>query len=222
MRDTVHPRVCGELALGPLSSLDNSGSSPRVWGTPINGRSYARLLRFIPACVGNSSLLLSEIKGVAVHPRVCGELPLNFRVFNQRYGSSPRVWGTRLYIPFYSISLRFIPACVGNSLGVMPNFSAITVHPRVCGELLGRSIELTDLAGSSPRVWGTLTECWLHDRWPRFIPACVGNSLWEFLAADENAVHPRVCGELFFAYHGQHGGCRFIPACVGNSTRLTT
>ena len=112
--------------------------------------------------------------------------------------------------------LRFIPACVGNSLQVVS--------------------EGMQYAGSSPRVWGTLN--WSEDvtGFVRFIPACVGNSyqfynqaLRRFIPAcvgnslrtraifhDWTGSSPRVWGT-----HCPHRlpsrHARFIPACVGNS-----
>ena len=71
---------------------------------------------------------------------------------------------------------RFIPACVGNSTRRNEMSVRVSVHPRVCGELLPTNGSMRLYAGSSPRVWGTL----LAQPEPlvrrRFIPACVGNS----------------------------------------------
>ena len=54
---------------------------------------------------------------MSVHPRVCGELYDRFADKTVYYGSSPRVWGT--LNPFFGQlgSIRFIPACLGNSAG---------------------------------------------------------------------------------------------------------
>ena len=190
---------------------------------------HAYRLRFIPACVGNSSPLLQYSK-------------------TTRHGSSPRVWGThRMHHPISDYDLdRFIPACVGNSSTGMDSLNSetsrfipacvgnstpeagttmldrrdrfipacvgnsghlrlakyqlkTTVHPRVCGELSARSIPSTNSVVIQ--------------------------------------VHPRVCGELcvtrlpssvitgssprVWGTHQQgkqdHLSGRFIPACVGNS-----
>ena len=50
----VHPRVCGELLSSVSSEGGDTGSSPRVRGTPASGSASASY--------------------AAVHPRVCGEL----------------------------------------------------------------------------------------------------------------------------------------------------
>ena len=52
----------------------------------------------------------------------------------------------------------------------------LTVHPRVCGELALAAGIVGVLAGSSPRVRGTLLAERLGNAGQRFIPACAGNS----------------------------------------------
>ena len=74
---SVHPRVCGELWTIYSVHLNGHGSSPRVWGTQLHGHGIRIYRRFIPACVGNSVLSLSQVATVSVHPRVCGELHWN-------------------------------------------------------------------------------------------------------------------------------------------------
>ena len=158
-------------------------------------------------------------------------------------GSSPRVRGTRRRQPDRAGARRFIPACAGNSrrrvfraaynVGSSPRVRGtpaldvighrcLTVHPRVCGELVSGLDHGTAYDGSSPRVRGT----------PPYPPP----PYWRI-----DAVHPRVCGELAFAVAAPAGADgssprvrgtpretrgtrrprRFIPACAGNSERNT-
>ena len=173
---TVHPRVCGELVEADAYLVDDSGSSPRVRGTPARRRCVHAHWRFIPACAGNSVDASINVVTQTVHPRVCGELS---RVNVARIsftGSSPRVRGTLGRVLGCSRSNRFIPACAGNS----PTLSAIggllAVHPRVCGELDAMVLRLRFPAGSSPRVRGTRTQGAPAHAADRFIPACAGNS----------------------------------------------
>ena len=70
----VHPHVCGELYSQSFTPLFCFGSSPRVWGTLLRLHKNFHLFRFIPTCVGNSTLVSPED--------------------TITYGSSPRVWGT--------------------------------------------------------------------------------------------------------------------------------
>ena len=70
----VHPRVCGELRGNSRSDHYNTGSSPRVRGTPLPPFYRLRCSRFIPACAGNSRQPQVRQPQATVHPRVCGEL----------------------------------------------------------------------------------------------------------------------------------------------------
>jgi len=52
---TVHPHACGELGIVIWILLPSAGSSPRMWGTRLNGDSVLQGYRFIPTHVGNSA-----------------------------------------------------------------------------------------------------------------------------------------------------------------------
>ena len=199
LTEPVHPRVCGELEPSQYPSSGGYGSSPRVWGTRVLKRHNHTLPRFIPACVGNSPPIPSQIGGYPVHPRVCGELTLICKNAIGEYGSSPRVWGTHPVSGWGWWFSRFIPACVGNSLSTVVNDLASPVHPRVCGELSVPPLPL-GMSSVHPRVCGELISCFCLFLRGRFIPACVGNSQVRVTVISGVPVHPRVCGEL------AHGG----------------
>ncbi len=56
--------------------------------------------RFIPAFAGNT-LPLGELRSLdAVHPRVCGEHPIQNRDKTGLTGSSPRLRGTLLHLTY--------------------------------------------------------------------------------------------------------------------------
>ena len=74
---TVHPRVCGEQEKTADFGKPGIGSSPRVRGTAQDALSAPAVLRFIPACAGNSPSISSQVTLTAVHPRVCGEQSLS-------------------------------------------------------------------------------------------------------------------------------------------------
>ena len=213
--------MCGELpALDPDGGrLD--GSSPRVRGTRRGPRRPQPRRRFIPACAGNSPPPCSAPAPKTVHPRVCGELTGICGQPCANAGSSPRVRGTLRQDDGGDGSVRFIPACAGNSAG--STTGAVSTN------------------GSSPRVRGTRPVGSAARGARRFIPACAGNSQNAAWIAVSPAVHPRVCGELSCrkAGHASAGGSsprvrgtlrlrlgggglgRFIPACAGNSGRPT-
>ena len=131
----------------------------------------------------------------------------------------------------------FIPACAGNTLCFLQALPPFPVHPRVCGEHF-RELNLRgEYPGSSPRVRGTHRPVILDDEFPRFIPACAGNTGKNAIAPITEPVHPRVCGEhkendcrpefvngSSPRVRGtrnlvccEHRTSRFIPACAGNT-----
>ena len=90
----VHPRVCGEQGYLGRLDVNERGSSPRVRGTGSSHASNSRVLRFIPACAGNSFVRIVTCITTSVHPRVCGEQSVQVGSSQTRVGSSPRVRGT--------------------------------------------------------------------------------------------------------------------------------
>src|SRR5208282_131487 len=108
-RISVHPRVCGEHGSLTGQIWHFHGSSPRVRGT-LNELDTASLKRrFIPACAGNTLLVVISTPVPPVHPRVCGEhLGIAGTVFDA-LGSSPRVRGTRSPCLPVPRRCRFIP-----------------------------------------------------------------------------------------------------------------
>ena len=235
---SVHPHVCGEHA----------GKCRRTW----------RARRFIPTCVGNMPTARANAVAFSVHPHVCGEhahpLPIPHR--RQRFiptcvgnilllsfsrswtnGSSPRVWGTLLFLCGRVPELRFIPTCVGNMKITPEKFPLRAVHPHVCGEHFCSALPLAPCAGSSPRVWGTCAPrspvdrpCAVHPHVcgehihhhlrgfgvGRFIPTCVGNIALQTVRDRRREVHPHVCGEHCLASRALRASRWFIPTCVGN------
>ena len=86
----------GERCAGVFTISDQSGSSPRAWGTLFVVDLDRRACRFIPTCVGNATHLYFPIRSFTVHPHVRGER-----------------WNERGEI---DKTIRFIPTCVGNAL----------------------------------------------------------------------------------------------------------
>ena len=214
---TVHPRVCGEHEAAPGGPLPRPGSSPRVRGTPLDRSWTQELNRFIPACAGNTARAARPRRYRTVHPRVCGEHSDGRRQGGANHGSSPRVRGTHWRVRAKGVTLRFIPACAGNTRAREHSKTKATVHPRVCGEHVRDGQTMIPHDGSSPRVRGTLfpLDCPLDDQ--RFIPACAGNTFDALVPALAELVHPRVCGEHVASPACTTGQRRFIPACAGNT-----
>ena len=94
-RQTVHPRACGEQAAFVPQTIEEAGSSPRVWGTVLLLLAdQPAVHRFIPARVGNSPQNSPRHRPRTVHPRACGEQGARGLGLGGDGGSSPRVWGT--------------------------------------------------------------------------------------------------------------------------------
>ena len=196
----VHPRVCGEHAGGAGAGERAVGSSPRVRGTRIAPTRQEVAERFIPACAGNTWAGSTKMIHPTVHPRVCGE---------------HEPW-QRLR----AIYPRFIPACAGNTGEPARRRRDTAVHPRVCGEHSSPAGQLTQAAGSSPRVRGTRGQAEQDGDGRRFIPACAGNTTSHRPECVMAPVHPRVCGEHAPLRAVRRAQRRFIPACAGNTLNI--
>ena len=69
----VHPHACGEHRRPSCQTFIPSGSSPRMWGTPVPGDGDVQIRRFIPTHVGNTENSRIRVSADAVHPHACGE-----------------------------------------------------------------------------------------------------------------------------------------------------
>ena len=238
LRQTVHPRVCGERDVSNFSNPSGNGSSPRVRGTRHRGGRRPRPLRFIPACAGNAKARVvgvvhfcgssPRVRGTPrpppnrrlwppVHPRVCGERVIDVAELPAGPGSSPRVRGTPGPDQRGPDLNRFIPACAGNAAKSTTTPPSRAVHPRVCGERSTRSFCSRKLNGSSPRVRGTREALARQPPVSPVHPRVCGER-WRNgrLAASMGGSSPRVRGTRAPATAGR-GGARFIPACAGNA-----
>ena len=191
----VHPRACGEQAVQGWCGSSLPGSSPRLRGTAIAATALIRKDRFIPAPAGNSRRPRPRRPAWSVHPRACGEqLFISSGMYSQA-GSSPRLRGTDNLIERASGKARFIPAPAGNSVFSTQTAARLPVHPRACGEQPALDSASAGVAGSSPRLRGTVANERNHSPRDRFIPAPAGNSRLPFGRWSIHTVHPRACGE---------------------------
>ncbi len=197
-----------------------NGSSPRVRGTLHVRCAVSRLHRFIPACAGNSRSPSRAWATGTVHPRVCGELEKKGVDLPVTVGSSPRVRGTRRLQIALGAPRRFIPACAGNSWGLVADSPEDAgSSPRVRGTPQGRLRRAVRIRFIPACAGNSCCERACGAGWWRFIPACAGNSFLETYGfGSRDGSSPRVRGTP-----PQREGIpmrrRFIPACAGNSTR---
>ena len=169
-------------------------------------------------CGGNPAAMIGPMPVTGTSPRVRGKLN----------GESPA--GTLD---------RYIPACAGETAagGVPPPVH--WVHPRVCGGNSFCTMDRRSSRGTSPRVRGKLEPDLSGPDWPRYIPACAGETMVPSLGVSVARVHPRVCGgnvaiarmtspqsgtsprvrgKPHFCHRWQHPD-RYIPACAGETQR---
>ena len=200
-----------------------------------------RLRGIIPACAGNTGGFTWRVYLEGDHPRVCGEHDTRGIRRLHNSGSSPRVRGTRC-APSKPVHLTgIIPACAGNTGSAILNGLLNGDHPRVCGEHWAVFRAIMRLAGSSPRVRGTLAFVPLAVFHRGIIPACAGNTRWCPGRSADDGDHPRVCGEHCMAVaslvdvSGSSPRVRgtlwrvvcyvrgrgIIPACAGNTTECS-
>ncbi|EGK71178.1 hypothetical protein METUNv1_02565 [Methyloversatilis universalis FAM5] len=236
IRNTVHPRACGERRRSDAPARADLGSSPRMRGTDLHRVGLGAFVRFIPAHAGNGANEDSTTAALTVHPRACGERYPGARPPAHPCGSSPRMRGTVGLGTGNKDQMRFIPAHAGNGVPVPVPDRRRTVHPRACGERAATSQRATRSTGSSPRMRGTGLPRMHTASHRRFIPAHAGNGRHLGLPIPQQAVHPRACGERgSWAYEWANGRGssprmrgtgtmtshsvivrRFIPAHAGN------
>ena len=171
-----HPRVCGEHVSVRTAPSTNTGSSPRMRGTPELQRHHRRNFGIIPAYAGNTRVPACQHHSVEDHPRVCGEHNDTIRHVGLIQGSSPRMRGT---LPDFNAPdgiTGIIPAYAGNTSSKPKTPTSTRDHPRVCGEHQRRAVLVLLRLGSSPRMRGTLAVVAPQVLAAGIIPAYAGNT----------------------------------------------
>ena len=159
-------------------SVSLHGSSPRAWGILTSRNGINTIKRFIPTCVGNTSQMTPAALASTVHPHVRGEYPALAALQRGQRGSSPRAWGIQKYHCDLHGRPRFIPTCVGNTSSWAVRPRGVAVHPHVRGEYCMKKCAVLNKIGSSPRAWGIPQLVSACRRPERFIPTCVGNTVF--------------------------------------------
>ena len=150
-----HPRVCGEHVVGERKGSVQTGSSPRMRGTPFPTSKPCVTMGIIPAYAGNTSMPSETPPAHRDHPRVCGEHRHIESFARELPGSSPRMRGTRLCACPDGLPAGIIPAYAGNTNANQVANHYRRDHPRVCGEHFYLDNPSDIVTGSSPRMRGT-------------------------------------------------------------------
>ena len=172
--------------------------------------------RIIPAHAGNS--VHHDICRVlpADHPRACGELEIQLVKSWPRFGSSPRMRGTRVRKSSCRPGARIIPAHAGNSSEARQPQRGAADHPRACGELQRTPWQRSLKAGSSPRMRGTHRYGRRLAETLRIIPAHAGNSRSSLILVGSRPDHPAHAGNSTpFCFSSKPGTDH--PRACGNS-----
>ena len=114
-RITVHPHAYGEHDAVHIVIQFSVGSSPRIWGTPLDLLRRVFFCRFIPTHMGNTCTYQSKQQVRPVHPHAYGEHDSDLARRVVEAGSSPRIWGTRIDGQRICTYYRFIPTHMGNT-----------------------------------------------------------------------------------------------------------
>ncbi len=191
----AHPHGCGEHSQNHSRPCPWPGSSPRVWGTLTGDPWDSEECGLIPTGVGNTVHTYPRLTGSKAHPHGCGEHLDRCFSMSGFLGSSPRVWGTLRPRRGRSHVGGLIPTGVGNTWGLSRSCPRLRAHPHGCGEHLEDQLGITIHGGSSPRVWGTLSNSAQHQDRHRLIPTGVGNTGQHGSNSQNDRAHPHGCGE---------------------------
>ena len=192
---TAHPRACGENWKWSDSPGRASGSSPRVRGKLPAHELNAAGQRLIPARAGKTSDSLRSSLGDRAHPRACGENAIVVAYNKSETGSSPRVRGKRWCAGCGICRGGLIPARAGKTWTHVLRPPATTAHPRACGENSRRTVTLSAIRGSSPRVRGKPERSFPKVSFRGLIPARAGKTGPGSTRVRPCRAHPRACGE---------------------------
>ena len=145
-----------------------------MWGQAVNNIENRLVSRIIPTRVGTREILCSGIEVIRDHPHACGDKLIAELVFICTIGSSPRVWGqVFLQLPMI-LKPHIIPTRVGTSHRCRGRQCRTQDHPHACGDKLTQYLAVSQIAGSSPRVWGQVYEDGRFLSFDGIIPTRVG------------------------------------------------
>ena len=153
-----HPHACGDKIMTAYLIYAIWGSSPRVWGQAFFISFIPPVLRIIPTRVGTSNLCRAHELIYQDHPHACGDKSRSRHGLLFSLGSSPRVWGQVVCFLDLCAQNGIIPTRVGTSHSDLKDDGTEQDHPHACGDKAYRKGKTLVGLGSSPRVWGQVTD----------------------------------------------------------------
>ena len=109
------------------------------------------------------------------HPRLRGEQRMLGGRDPQQMGSPPLARGTAAPAAPSIVTSGITPACAGNSAGPVLVGFRCRDHPRLRGEQLLGTFDLSEIWGSPPLARGTVAYARGRPRASGITPACAGN-----------------------------------------------
>ena len=187
--------MCGEKGCCRFSSLNHSGSPPRVRGKGFLHFAHKMLEGITPAYAGKSTTAGRGRMPSRDHPRVCGEKGDKVKHCFHDLGSPPRMRGKDGINDSAQAVTGITPACAGKRVRHRRISKPTRDHPRVCGEKLKFGTNVTKNPGSPPRVRGKEAPGRLCSDGRGITPAYAGKSFPTGCNSSLAQDHPRVCGE---------------------------
>ena len=108
-----HPRACGAHIRSSCTSVNQTGSSPRMRGSHYAIISLWNRYGIIPAHAGLTIFVYIQVSHCRDHPRACGAHKKLWPNTSREMGSSPRMRGSHLLVICSIPSRRIIPAHAG-------------------------------------------------------------------------------------------------------------
>ena len=187
--------MCGKKLTDGISGLTGSGSPLHVQEKHFEDAVKICIRRITPACAGKTVFLVQMMKHHQDHTRVCGKNSRSYCSCALMAGSPPRVREKLNCLSAFIIDIRITPACAGKTKSFILFLKEAKDHPRVCGKNLVKTLLLSWIQGSPPRVREKLDkECDVKGT-TRITPACAGKTIVGLINCPTHKDHPRVCGK---------------------------
>ena len=145
-----------------------------MWGQGSTSLFIVLKTGIIPTRVGTRVIWYCLVCLDKDHPHACGDKRNSLLRHRSNPGSSPRVWGqVFLQLPMI-LKPHIIPTRVGTSHRCRGRQCRTQDHPHACGDKLTQYLAVSQIAGSSPRVWGQVYEDGRFLSFDGIIPTRVG------------------------------------------------
>ena len=147
--------------------------------------------------MGTRTILQLQLPLRKDHPHACGDKELLLLLLLLLLGSSPRVWGQVMKEQGSAALRRIIPTRVGTRLIRKTERRHFVDHPHACGDKSHHFEVFQRRLGSSPRVWGQVSNIYDLLTRSRIIPTRVGTSSLFFISVFTMlGSSPRVWGQV--------------------------